>query len=195
MNNMSLLLETIKIENGLICNIEWHNRRCNKSRRELFSIKQEINIMEYLTPPPKGLFRCRVLYSDKIESIEYIPYSPKKITSIKIVKSQISYDYKYSNRNELNALLLPNYDEILIEKDGFITDTSIANIAFFSDLDNGWITPKKPLLEGTTRAKLIEENFLSEKEIKKEELQNFSHFALMNAMIGFQIQKNITIDV
>jgi 4-amino-4-deoxychorismate lyase len=187
------LLETIKIEAGRVENINWHNQRCNRSRKSLFSSQNEIDLLEYIRPPQEGLFRCRILYSQDINSVEYIPYSYKKITTIKVIKSQIEYPYKYSNRDELNALLLPEYDEIIIEKNGLITDTSIANIALYQD--NKWITPQTPLLEGTLRAKLLENNFLHEKEIRKEELQNFSHFALMNAMIGFQIQKNITIDV
>jgi len=187
------LIETIKIEDGIIHNIKWHNRRCNRSRKSLFFSQNKIELLEYITPPKKGLFRCRILYNQHINSVEYIPYSYKKIITIKVIKSQIEYSHKYSNRDELNRLLLPEYDEILIEKDGLITDTSIANIALYRD--NIWVTPKKPLLEGTLRAKLLEKKFLHEKEIRKEELQNFSHFALMNAMIGFQIQKNITIDV
>ncbi len=52
---------------------------------------------------------------------------------------------------------------------------------------------KTPLLQGTFRAKLLYEDKIVLKDIKSEELNHFSHFALMNAMIGFQIQKNIII--
>ena len=37
------------------------------------------------------------------------------------------------------------------------------------------------------RAKLIDEGFLHTKQIKKEDLQSYSHVGLMNAMIGFKI--------
>jgi len=188
-----LLFETIRIDDGQIKNILWHNRRCNESRRELFNKKIAINLETYIQPPQEGLYRCRILYNSEIQSVEYIPYTPKKIRSIKIIKSQLDYRYKYNNRDELNQLIRKDYDEILIEKDGLLTDTTIANIAFYTG--EVWITPKTPLLKGTTRAKLLHQNFLIEKNIKKEELQNFSHFALMNAMIGFQIQKNTTMQI
>jgi 4-amino-4-deoxychorismate lyase len=185
------LLETIKIEDGHVKNIEWHNQRCNKSRFELFKEKSLLNLLDFIQPPQKGLYRCRILYDKAIKSVEYIPYTPKKIDSLKIVQSNINYSYKYNDRAELNNLLEEGYDDVIIEKNGLLTDTSIANIAFY----NGkiWLTPTKPLLEGTMRAKLLSEKFLIRKNIKSDDIQEFSHFALMNAMIGFQIHKNIKI--
>ena len=185
------LLETIKIEDGQVMNIEWHNRRCNRSRLELFDEKKPLNLEEFIEPPQKGLFRCRILYDSEINSVEYIPYTPKKIKSFKIVKSNINYSYKYSDREELNKLLDNAYDDIIIEKNGLLTDTTIANIAFYDGKQ--WSTPLNPLLEGTIREKLLSEEFLVLKNIKSEDIKNYSHFALMNAMIGFQIQKNINI--
>ncbi len=185
------LLETIKIEDGQVINIEWHNRRCNKSRLELFDEKKLLNLEEFIEAPQKGLYRCRILYDSKVNSVEYIPYTPKKIKSFKIVKSNINYSYKYSDREELNKLLDNAYDDIIIEKNGLLTDTTIANIAFYDGKQ--WSTPLNPLLEGTLREKLLSEEFLVLKNIKSEDIKNYSHFALMNAMIGFQIQKNINI--
>ncbi len=188
------LIETIKIENSQILHIEWHNLRFNRTRRELFGMQNPINLQDYIEPPRDiGTFRCRVVYSKNIEYIEYIPYQIKKPKTFKIVKSNIDYQYKFLNRVEIERLraeALP-YSEIIIEKNGLLTDTSIANIAFY----NGeyWITPQKPLLKGTMRENLLNNNRLVEKDIKQEKLSDFSHFALMNAMIGFQIQKNIII--
>ena len=191
MTKNSLLFETIKIENGQIENIEWHNQRCNKSRAELFNAKALLNLETFITPPPRALYRCRICYKKDIHSVEYIPYTPKIFNNFIIVKSQINYAYKYDDREELNSLQNLYKDEIIIEKDGLLTDTKIANIAFYNGQE--WITPKKPLLKGTMRAKLLHNNLLIPKNIRKEELENFSHFALMNAMIGFQIQKNFNI--
>jgi 4-amino-4-deoxychorismate lyase len=188
---MKELLETIKIEDGQVMNIEWHNRRCNRSRLELFDEKNLLKLEEFIEPPKRGLYRCRILYDKEVKSIEYIPYSPKKISSLKIIQSDIDYSYKYSNRDELNRLLDKKYDDIIIEKNGLLTDTSIANIAFYDG--KSWLTPHKPLLEGTVREKLISERFLIVKNIKCEDINCYSHFALMNAMIGFQIEKSIKI--
>jgi 4-amino-4-deoxychorismate lyase len=186
-----VLLETIKIENAHVFNLQWHNKRLNKTRLELFGEKKELHLQDYITAPKKGLYRCRVLYANSIESVEYVPYVAKTFSTFKIVSSQIEYTYKYRDRDALKALSHENYDEIIIEKNGLLTDTSIANIAFYDGTI--WLTPRKALLEGTTRARLLEEGFLKLKNIHKKDIKKYSHFALMNAMIGFQIQKSMNI--
>ena len=188
---MKELLETIKIKDGKIFNLKWHNQRLNRSRLELFSLHKPLNLVNYIDAPPQGLYRCRVLYDAEITSVEYLPYIPKNLKNFKIVQSNLEYDYKFSDRSELNKLILEDYDDIIIEKNGLLTDTSIANIAFYDEEE--WFTPKTPLLRGTTRERLVDEGFLKLKDIKKENIKNYSHFALMNAMIGFQIQKSINI--
>ncbi|UPT77845.1 aminotransferase class IV [Sulfurovum sp. XGS-02] len=182
-----LLLETIRIEDGEIHNLSYHQHRCNKSRQILFDPDDILDLSSFIDAPKTGLYRCRILYAERLHSIEYIPYTPKEIRSVKIVSSDIEYSLKYANRDALNALLESNkdVDEVIIEKKGYLTDTTISNIAFFDG--EQWLTPVNPLLEGTMRAKLIDEGFLHPKEIKKEELQNYSQVALMNAMIGFKI--------
>ncbi len=182
-----LLLETIRIEGGKIHNLGYHQQRCNKSRQILFDSHEILDLASCIDAPKTGVYRCRILYAERLHSIEYIPYSPKEIDSLKIVSSDIEYSLKYANRDALNALLESNkdVDDVIIEKEGYLTDTTISNIAFFDG--EHWVTPAKPLLEGTMRAKLLDEGFLQLKEIKKEDLQNYSQVALMNAMIGFKI--------
>ena len=188
-----LLLETIKIEDGEVHNLSYHQDRCTKSRQKLFQSKDVLDLSSIIVAPKVGLYRCRILYAENVHSIEYIPYTPKEIQTLKIVSSDIEYNLKYANRDALNTLLESNkdVDEVIIEKDGYLTDTTIANIAFFDGKQ--WLTPEKPLLQGTMRAKLIDEGFLQPKEIKQADLQNYSQVALMNAMIGFKILKIDTI--
>ena len=189
----TLLMETIKIEDGKVANLAYHQARFDRGRRDIFNSKERLKLSSFIKPPPKGLYRCRILYSHKIESVEYIPYVPKEISILKIIPSTIEYSYKYANRDELNSLLQeqPDADEIIIEKEGYLTDTTISNIAFYNGKQ--WFTPEVPLLQGTMRAKLIDEGFLHTKKIKKEELDNYTHVALINAMIGFKILNNIKI--
>lgn len=192
MNN--ILLETIKIENGLINNIKYHQKRFDDSRIKLFDTKNKIDLVDFINPPNNELFRCRILYSNKIESIEYIPYEPKKFQHFKIVPSSIDYSFKYNDRKELEALKTkyPSFDEIIIEKNGLLTDTTISNIAFFDGKD--WLTPASPLLKGTMRAKLIDDGFLKPINIKYNDIQKFTKFALLNAMLGFCEIKDYTIE-
>ncbi len=189
-----LLLETIRIEEGNIYNLPYHQARMDRSREHLFHTFSVIDLASQLSAPSdEGIFRCRVLYGQEIEQIEYLPYVPKKIQTLKIVPSDIDYRYKYADREKFDTLLTENADadEVIIEKDGLLTDTTISNIALFQ---NGrWYTPKKPLLEGTMRAKFLDNGILHPRDIKKEEMGDYTHLALINAMLGFKILKKITI--
>lgn len=189
----SLLLETIKIEEGKIHNLRYHQDRCDQSRQALFQSEDSLELSSIIDAPKVGLYRCRILYGETLHSVDYFPYIPKKIQTLRIVSSDTEYSFKYANRDTLNALLESNkdVDEVIIEKDGYLTDTTIANIAFFDG--KKWLTPERPLLKGTMRAKLIDEGFLHTKEIKKEDIPHYSQVALMNAMIGFKIINDIKI--
>ena len=182
-----LLLETICIKDGKALHLEYHNRRFNKSRLELFGIDNYLDIATLLNPPRDGVYRCRLLYGESIKSVEYIPYTPRDIRSIIAIDSSIEYSYKYANREEIDMLKKSalGSDEILIIRDSLVTDTSIANIAFWED--GRWITPKTPLLAGTTRQRLIDTKLLTQKDIKIDEIYQFNIVALMNAMVGFRI--------
>lgn len=188
-----LLLETIKIEDGVIFNLSYHQQRCDTSREILYETTKPLLLETYISPPPKGVYRCRILYSTEIQKIEYLPYQTKKVQTLKVVPSTLDYTLKYANRDSLTLLLEahPEADDILIEKEGYLTDTSIANIAFFDGKQ--WFTPTEPLLKGTMRQKLLDEGFLHTRNIKKETLHLYTQVALMNAMIGFKIIKDIHI--
>ena len=189
----TLLLETIKCEDGIVSNVKYHQQRFNQSRQELYDITDTIDLASIIQAPKQGLYRCRVLYAQTIQSIEYIPYQEKNIQSLKIVPSSLDYHLKYANRESLNQLLLAHndVDDILIEKEGYLTDTSIANIAFHDGKQ--WVTPTQPLLKGTMRQKLLDEGFLQTRNIKKEDLHHYTQVALINGMVGFKILKHITI--
>ena len=130
--------------------------------------------------------RTRVLYDAHTVSVEYIPYQPRVIQSLKLLTcNTLEYSHKYANREILDTLFAQrgSCDDILIVKEGLIKDTSIANIAF---LQNGrWYTPASPLLEGTTRTRLIDTGVLHVKDITPHSLKRYEKFALLNAMIGF----------
>ncbi|MBD3791870.1 MAG: aminotransferase class IV [Campylobacterales bacterium] len=193
MRSIDLLLETIRCEGGKLHHLEYHQERVDRSRKALFGLTDTLNLASLPKPPDEQLYRCRVRYAEKIESVEYIPYIPKEIRTLKVVPAEIDYHYKFADRSQLECLLRenPDADDLIIEKEGLITDTTIANIAFFDGMQ--WITPKKPLLEGTMRAYLIDQGFLKEEDIPSGLLDRFEKVALMNAMLGFKILNNIKI--
>ncbi|MEA2018154.1 MAG: aminotransferase class IV family protein, partial [Campylobacterota bacterium] len=180
---MEEFFETIKCENGEVFNLSYHNKRIART------IGININLQEYIYPPTNKLLKCKVIYNqENILSIKFTPYKYKNIKSFKIIQDDtIDYRYKSLNRKDIDKLYekKENCDEIIIVKNGYITDTSIANIAI---LENGvWLTPKQPLLQGTTIDRLIQNNNIKQSDITLDQLLQSPKIALMNAMIGFKV--------
>lgn len=183
---MAQLLETLKIVNGIAPFVEFHNQRLNDARQILFNAKDQIDLKKVIQAPTStGIYRCRIIYSETIEAVEYLPHQNRNFQTFKIVEDDnIDYQFKYLNRDNINRLftLKGSADDLLIIKNGLVTDTSIANVAFWQDQ---WLTPSTPLLKGTTRARLLSEKQLFEADIRLEELNQFPKMAIMNALIGF----------
>ena len=83
-------------------------------------------------------------------------------------------------------------DDIIIVKDGLITDASYANLIFW-DGEN-WFTPNTPLLKGVQREKLLKDGLIQEKEIKPSDLASYQKVALINAMLDFKDKIELSID-
>ena len=180
-------LETIACIQGQAQHLSYHQKRMDHAlgKSDLFNLK------ELLKVPDTALLRCRILYNNSTIDISYHPYSKRNITTLQLVEdNEINYDYKYADRTQLdyNFSKRGSADDVLIVKNGYITDTTIANIAFYDGIQ--WFTPDTPLLEGTTRARLINEKQLIVSTIKVDDIRHFQGFALLNAMIGFHPIKN-----
>ena len=188
---MSLFFETIKIDFNQIQNLKYHNQRLNKTIHDIYGEKTDINLADYIKKPGDEPTRCKVIYGKTIKSITYEHYQKRVIKSFKIIHSDINYPHKSTNRKEINKLFEQKEfcDDILIIKDDLISDASIANIAIYDGIK--WFTPKKPLLGGTLRAKLIDEKKIFEKDIKVKDIKNMVNFAIMNALIGFEEIKDV----
>lgn len=187
-------LETIKAIDGKLYNLEYHQWRLDGVLNSL-DLKQTHQLLNILHPPKNGLFRCRVLYDDKNIEVQYLPYVKRKITKLKLIyNDEIEYAKKYVQRDLLDTLfaLKGECEDILIVKAGLITDTSIANIAFFDG--KIWLTPKRPLLKGTTRERYLRQKKIFEKDIFVDDLKDFTKIALMNAMVDFDIIGSLNIE-
>ena len=188
---MPLLLETIRIESRQIRNADWHNRRMNTARKDLFGIRSELDIRTIIKIPigmGMGLFKCRILYDNTIREIQILPHHPRPVSSLKLVMDDsIDYRYKYADRSHLEKLLLQkgSCDDILIVKKGYITDTSFSNIVLQAP-DGSWITPDTPLLNGTMRQFLLDGGKISEKSIMVQDLAAYSQARLINCMMDLE---------
>lgn len=163
----------------------------NRSRYELFGCRDELNLNEVVEIPndiTKDVYRCKVIYSDIIKDVEFRQYFPRKIDMLKLVYSdEINYSYKYLDRSVFEELMQKNNcsgnEDLLIIKNGRITDTTYSNVALFDGKE--WYTPMFPLLKGTKRAKLIIDKRIFEKDILIEDLQHYEKIVPINAMLEF----------
>lgn len=187
---MYRFIETIKIEGGTILNLHFHNLRLNATRKKFFGSQISlIRLEEFITPPiSEECLKCRVLYAQQIEDITYSVYQMREVNTLKLVFSNtIEYTYKKEDREVLQKLFAERglQDEVLIVRDGLLTDTSIANVALYDGSE--WITPASPLLAGTKRAELLAHSAIREADIPVDSLFSYSKIALFNAMIDFKV--------
>ncbi|MBL4730676.1 MAG: aminotransferase class IV [Sulfurimonas sp.] len=189
----SNFLETIKIFDGKVYNMDYHQKRY-ESVLSSFSVTLFQDLSRLIQAPKKGLYKCRIVYNcESILDVTYHPYVKPSVTSLQLVYDDaIEYSMKYEKRNAIKKLfeLREGCDDILIVKNGLITDTSIANIALYDGVS--WLTPTRPLLRGTTRERLLKNKKIVESNICVDELNKFSKIALLNAMIDFDIITNMT---
>lgn len=184
---MCLLIESVKIDDGTIINPSYHSNRMNTSRRDLFGISDNLDVRDIISVPATcmcGIYKCRVVYSDRIIEVKFEKYSRRNIHSLKLVYDDaIDYSYKYEDKKCLLSLreCRGQCDDILIIKNNRITDTSYSNIVFFDG--QKWITPASPLLKGTKRAHLLATGLISEDEITISDIRLFRDAALINAML------------
>jgi len=161
----------------------------NKALHTLCGVEEFFDLEAFLKnlhAPQKGLYKCRLVYDDVSREVELIPYTPKPISSLRIVEhDRISYEFKYTDRRAIDKLseMRNTCDDILIVKRGLVTDSSFSNIVF----RNGkhWVTPWSALLKGTQRQKLLEHELITEEEIKVKDIKSFETFKLINAMLEF----------
>lgn len=186
---MSLLLESIKLLNGEYHNLFYHEQRMNHSLKLLFGEGEWFNLQEFtsqLQRPDNGLFKCRITYDDLTKEVQFIPYKPTVVNSLQVVKDDnICYEHKYENRKAIDELFMQrkDCDDILIIKQGRVTDASYSNIVF--KRKGRWVTPGSALLKGTMRQNLLESNDIDEEDVFVEDIKNFESFKLINAMLGF----------
>ena len=187
---MCQLVESIKLKDGVIQNLEYHQMRMNRSMDELFPKGEKINLATVISIPDNfasGIFKVRVLYGNSVQKIEIEPYTFRTIQSLKVVHHEsIDYHLKYTDRQILQELFAQreNYDDIIIAKNGLVTDSFAANLLFFDG--ETWVTPNSPLLKGTKRQLLIDQGFVFEKKIRVEDIRSYQKIGLINAMIDLE---------
>ncbi|HOI87430.1 MAG TPA: aminotransferase class IV [Lentimicrobium sp.] len=186
---MSPLFETILVVDGVAQNLSWHAARVASSSEALWGMRAVLQ--EALLIPPSGFetgsVRCRINYAAGEQTAVWVPHIHRPVNSLRLLTDDgMDYPYKYCDRRDLDRLFARRgmCDDVLIVRNGRITDTSIANLLLKSG--NKWYTPVHPLLQGTCRARLLAEGIAEEAGIRAGDLHLFSRVLTVNALRGFR---------
>ena len=193
---MYLFFETIRYVNGILENLSYHQARINRTLRALGGnttiqfdkIHIEGNVEKDIVYKIKCLYNLEGAFH-----IEKEIYNKKTIQTVSIHQAaQEEYQFKYTNRSWLNeALKNAGTDEMIIVQNNMIKDGNYANLVFFNGSE--WHTPLHPLLLGTHRARLIDENKIIEKNITLSDLSNYTTLKYINAMMLWEESPEIEI--
>lgn len=186
---MSRLIESIRLENGTFYRLPFHQARMDSSVVTLWQRQNQIDLASELMNsefPTSGVYKCRVLYTTQVESIDYSPYSIRPVQVLRCVEANnIDYAMKSTDRDQLNQLFAQrgDADDVLIIRQGVVTDASYSNVVFFDG--HTWFTPDTPLLRGVMREALLQSGTIHERRIRVEDIPYYKSIKLINAMLGW----------
>jgi len=176
--------ETIRVEYGSIQNLNLHLNRMHETCSEAYGDFLHENIFERIQLPDTGIHRLNIWYNRMDTEVKKTLYTPVPVNTVALVSCEPDFDYrrKYTNREVLNNLLksASGADEIIIFKNGFVTDTSKANIVF--EKDGKLYTPDTYLLNGTMRQYLLKTGKMIEKAIRVEDIPDYEKMYFINAL-------------
>jgi 4-amino-4-deoxychorismate lyase len=188
--------ETIRYVNGILENLSYHQARINRTISALGG-KTAIHLdkIQLVHDFEKDIvYKIKCIYNlEGAYHIEKEIYHKKIIQTVSIHQAALEeYQYKYTNRTWLNdALKNAGTDEIIIVQNNMVKDGNYANLVFFNGTE--WHTPLHPLLLGTHRARLIDENKIIEKNITLSDLANYTSLKYINAMMLWEESPEIEI--
>ncbi|OCA68418.1 aminodeoxychorismate lyase [Chryseobacterium artocarpi] len=185
---MSQFIESIKVEDQEIFLLDLHQKRINQTFSH-FGKEDSIDlatIFKNLQHDEDGLFKLRIAYDlDKRIRTQMIPYAIPEIQDFQLVENNsFDYSFKFEDRKELDKMKMKaKAEEIIIVKNNHITDTSFSNLLFLKGKE--WFTPTTYLLNGVQRQHLLKQKKIKEAEITLQNIKQFTHFQIINAMNDF----------
>lgn len=183
-HNRLPFLETIRVVDGIIEHSDYHIERMRQTCLFHYHEFGFEKILDNLRVPENGILKLNIWYNQYEKEIKISEYVPASIKKIEILECDpdFNYSFKYSDRSYLNSLLKSTCgaDEIIISKNGFITDTSKANIVF--EKNGKFYTPDTFLLNGTMRQYLLGSGKITETSIYAENIFDYEKMYFINAL-------------
>jgi 4-amino-4-deoxychorismate lyase len=189
--------ESIRLVDGVPENLPYHQARVDKAITDHEGAAIDLNLLASGEKfPNKGLYKWRISYNTQGDTTSIIQaYTAHHPKEIKLMDADhIIYRYKYEKRSAINELLAKSLsDDIVMVKQGLITDASYANLAFYNGIE--WHTPEIPMLEGTQRAKLIDLSVVKRRKISIDDLSQYLYFKRINALMTWEETPNLPMDL
>jgi branched-chain amino acid aminotransferase len=191
------IFETIKTVEGQAWALSRHMRRAlNSARRndQPFPNEEMIRaaVAETITANPYSIGRLRLLFGvdgsfcathqEYLEIERTAKLGIRKLDEVVSVPVEKRYPYT-RNLQMLEAAKGAGFDDfILINPDGFITETAIANLVF--DLNGEWITPplSDGVLPGVMRALLVEKAGVIVRQIRDNQLNQIESGFIVSSL-------------
>ncbi|MFQ3545314.1 aminodeoxychorismate synthase component I [Halobacillus rhizosphaerae] len=191
------LLETMKLEEGQFPLLEYHLNRAGKSsayfNRPFNDADIRIQTDKLASEHPQGVYKVRLLLDaagDCKLTISPISEPPLKVKASLASEPVNEHDvflfhktthrqvYNRHNRNDVFTVLLWNQKNEL-------TEFTMANLVVKHQGE--FYTPPvtSGLLAGTYRERLLEEGFLKERKLNKEDLGSFEEIWMINGVRGW----------
>ena len=193
------LFESLALERKRILNLTYHQWRFEQSYKAFYGSPPTFDLISALQnlPLPRGSerYKLRIRYNRFGSQVHFLHYRPKHPRTLWLVEHQgIDYGLKWTDRSELDKLFAnrEKCDDILLCFNGFIQDSSYANIALLRS--GRWFTPNTPQLPGTKRAQLLDAGLLEETEIRVQDLGDYEGFQLINALLTFNPDFSVPIE-
>lgn len=184
---MSRFLETIRICDGQPLHLDWHQGRVSDTFSKFYPGAAPFRLESLFrtsTPPAGSDLRWRIRYDHISCETEFSSFQVKPLQSLQLIRlpPEYSYWYKFADRRilELASSRRGVADDVLLIRDGWITDTTVANVAFLKN--NRWYTPAIPLLAGTTWKRLVTHGTLTPRPIHVHDLDRYEACAVFNAL-------------
>jgi branched-chain amino acid aminotransferase len=199
------IFETIKTVAGQPWALSRHMRRALDSARrndQTFPNEEVIRraVTEIIAANQFSIGRLRLLFgfdgSFRVTHQEYLEVSMPAKLGIRNLSEEVSTPvekrYPYTQNLEIvtDAKSAGFDDYVLVNRDGFITETAIANLVF--QLNGEWITPplSDGVLPGVMRALLVEKNGVIVRQIPASQLNQIeSGFVVSSLKIAQPIER------
>jgi len=146
-------------------------------------------------PLKYGWYKYRLIYTHSgVQSASVTPYQPRSIRRLRLVHAdKLEYAFKYEDRSGIDQLMATRgqADDILIVKNGYLSDSSYANILLWDG--SRWWTPDTPLLQGTMRQRLLSAGQVRARPIPVETIWSYERIKLVNAMLDLEAGPELVI--